>query len=111
MEPRLLEGDVTSLDGIGIGTGYTLVFDLGCFHSIPEAGRDGYARGVTAAAAPGATFLLFGFAPGQMRVGPTGTTRQELETRFPAWTVEEVTRGRGPGTLEVYWYRLRHSAA
>ncbi len=112
VEPRLLEGDVTRLDQMEIGSGYTLVFDLGCFHSIPEAGRGGYAQGVTAAAAPGATFLLFGFAPGQMRfVGPTGTTREELETRFPDWTVENVTRGRGPGTLEVYWYRLRRAGA
>ena len=115
VNPRLLVGDVTGLEQLDIGTGYSLVFDLGCFHSIPESGRDGYARGVTAAAAPGATFLLFGFAPGQMRFGPTGTSRQELEARFPAWTVEDATRGQGPGrmpsTMEVYWYRLRHREA
>jgi SAM-dependent methyltransferase len=114
VEPRLLIGDVTRLDELGIGGGYNLFFDLGCFHSIPESGRDGYARGVTAAAAPGATLLLFGFAPGQMRFGPTGTTRQELEARFSAWTVENATRGSGAGprpNLEVYWYRLRHGGA
>lgn len=113
-EPRFLVGDVTKLDGMGIGGGYSLFFDLGCYHSIPEAGRDGYARGVTAAAALGAIFLLFGFAPRQMRFGPSGTTRQELEARFSAWTVEEATRGDGPGrmsNLEVYWYRLRHRGA
>jgi SAM-dependent methyltransferase len=108
VEARLLVGDVTKLDQLNIGDGYSLVFDLGCFHSIPEAGRDGYARGVTAAAAPGATFLLFAFSPGKMRVGPSGTSRQELEARFPAWTVEEATRGTGPRpNLEAYWYRLR----
>jgi SAM-dependent methyltransferase len=114
VEPRLLLGDVTKLDQMGIGGGYSLFFDLGCFHSIPESGRDGYARGVTAAAVPGATLLLFGFAPGQMRFGPTGTTREELEARFPAWTVESATRGSGAGpgsTLEVYWYRLRNRGA
>ena len=113
VKPRLLVGDVTKMDGLDIGSGYSLVFDLGCFHSIPDAGRDGYAKGVTAAAAPGATFLLFGFAPGQMRFGPTGTTREELETRFPAWTVEDATRGQGGGprpNMEVYWYRLRRSS-
>jgi cyclopropane fatty-acyl-phospholipid synthase-like methyltransferase len=117
VEPRLLLGDVTKLDQLDIGSGYSLIFDLGCFHSIPEAGRDGYAKGVTAAAAPGAILLLFGFAPGQMRFGPTGTSRQELEARFPAWTIEEATRGGGPGgpsrmsTMEVYWYRLRRREA
>jgi SAM-dependent methyltransferase len=112
--PRLLVGDVTKLDRLDVGGGYSLFLDLGCYHSIPEAGRDGYAEGVTAAAAPGATFLLFGFAPGQMRFGPTGTTRLELEAKFPAWTVEEATRGNGPGRMqdmEVYWYRLRHQEA
>jgi SAM-dependent methyltransferase len=114
VEPRLLVGDVTKLGRIGIGGGYSLLFDLGCYHSIPAAGRDGYVQGVTAAAAPGATFLLFGFTPGQMRFGPTGTTRRELEARFSAWTVEEATRGNGPGSMpnmEVYWYRLRHRGA
>ena len=60
VEPRFVVGDVTQLERLGVGGGYSLIFDLGCFHSIPEAGRGGYARGVTAAAAPGATFLLFG---------------------------------------------------
>jgi len=109
VEPRFVVGDVTQLERLGVGGGYSLIFDLGCFHSIPEAGRGGYARGVTAAAAPGATFLLFGFAPGQMRFGPIGTTREELEERFPAWTVEDATRGQGAGPvrdMEVYWYRL-----
>jgi cyclopropane fatty-acyl-phospholipid synthase-like methyltransferase len=111
VEPRLLIGDVTKLDQVGIGGGYSLIFDLGCYHSIPVAERDGYAQGVTAAASPGATLLLFAFAPGQMRFGPTGTTRLELEAKFSAWTVEQATRGSGPGrmsTMEVYWYRLRH---
>lgn len=114
VNPRLLVGDATKLDQLDIGEGYSLLFDLGCFHSIPNAGRDGYARGVTAAAAAGATFLLFGFAPGQVRLGPTGTTRHELETRFSGWTVEDATRGQGPGggrTMEVYWYRLRRRGA
>jgi len=115
VKPRLLVGDVTRLEQLDIGSGYSLIFDLGCFHSIPESCRDGYARGVTAAAAPSATFLLFGFAPGQMRFGPAGTTRQELEARFPGWTVEDATRGQGrgrmPSTMEVYWYRLRRRKA
>jgi SAM-dependent methyltransferase len=113
VEARFLVGDVTKLDRLGIGSGYSLLFDLGCYHSIPEAGRDGYARGVTTAAAPGATFLIFGFAPGQMRFGPTGMTRPELEARFSGWTIEEATRGQWPGpgrNLEVYWYRLHRRA-
>jgi SAM-dependent methyltransferase len=105
VRPRILEGDVTRLESLGIGDGYTLLFDLGCYHSIPDAGRDGYARGVTAAAAPGATLLMFGFAPHQMRFGPAGFTRDELERRFPEWTIESAERG--TDRMETWWFRLR----
>lgn len=104
-QPRILEGDVTRLETLGVGTGYSLLLDVGCYHSLPHAGRPGYARGVTAAAAPGATLLLFGFAPGQMRFGPAGMTRAELQERFLHWSVEAATRG--TGSVEAWWYRLR----
>ncbi|HKC18888.1 MAG TPA: methyltransferase domain-containing protein, partial [Candidatus Dormibacteraeota bacterium] len=39
--PRFMVGDVTHLTELGIGERYDLLLDLGCFHSIPEAGRDG----------------------------------------------------------------------
>ena len=105
VQPRILEGDVTRLETLGVGRGYSLLLDLGCYHSIPYAGRPAYARGVTAAAAPGATMLLFGFAPGQMRFGPAGMTRTEIEERFLHWSIEAAT----PGTDRIltWWYRLR----
>ena len=46
-------GDVTRLTELGID--YSLLLDLGCFHSIPDASRDAYVRGVTALARAGAT--------------------------------------------------------
>jgi SAM-dependent methyltransferase len=103
--PRILAGDVTRLETLRIGDGFTLLFDLGCYHSIPDVGRDAYARGVTAAAAPGARLLMFGFAPHQMRFGPTGFTRDELECRFPQWTIESAVRG--SDRMETWWFRLR----
>ena len=73
--PRLMVGDVTRLTELGIGTDYSLLLDLGCFHSIPDAGRDAYVRGVTALARAGATLLIFGFVRGNgraSRIGPLG---------------------------------------
>jgi len=105
VRPRILEGDVTRLESLGIGTGFSLLLDLGCYHSIPDAGRDGYARGVTAAAAPGARLLMFGFAPHQMRFGPAGFTREELQRRFPQWRIESAERG--TDRMETWWFRLR----
>ena len=61
-QARLLRGDVTRLEELDVGGDYGLVFDLGCYHSIPEARRDAYAAGVTARARAGATMLLFGYS-------------------------------------------------
>ena len=105
VEPRLLRGDVTRLGELGVGDGYELVFDLGCYHGIPAGRRDAYAAGVTRAAAPGAAMLLFGFAPGAMRPGPLGTSADELRRRFEGWELVEATRG--TDRLEAWWYRLR----
>jgi SAM-dependent methyltransferase len=105
VSPRFIAGDVTRLDELEVGSGYSLLFDLGCFHTIPGARRDAYAKGVTAAAADGATLLLFGFAPGAMRPGPRGVTADELRQRFEGWEMVEASRG--TDRVETWWYRLR----
>src|SRR5438876_5123656 len=59
--PRLIQGDVTRLKELGLGAGYSLVFDLGCLHSIPEVRRDAYAAGVNEVTVRGAEFRVGGF--------------------------------------------------
>lgn len=106
--PRLLVGDVTRLTELGIGSGYTLLFDLGCFHSIPDAGRDAYVRGATAVGAPNATLLLFGFVRGEggRRFGPRGMTPTEVRDRFSgAWDVTHEQAGQFGG-YSTAWYTL-----
>jgi SAM-dependent methyltransferase len=92
VKPRFVEGDVTRLDALGIGDGYGLLLDLGCYHSLPKSQCDAYARGVTAVAASGATLLLYGFLPGLLP-GTAGVTAKELQTRFPDWELIKTTRG------------------
>ncbi|HYB34510.1 MAG TPA: class I SAM-dependent methyltransferase [Mycobacterium sp.] len=58
--PRFVEGDVTRLHDLGVGDGYTLLLDFGCFHTLPEDRRPAYVTSVRVAA-PGATLLLCGF--------------------------------------------------
>jgi SAM-dependent methyltransferase len=99
---RLVHGDVTRLEQLGLGEGYGLLFDLGCYHSIPAGRRDAYAAGVTALAAPGATFLMYGFAPGV--VDAAGMTADELRTRFTGWELKTVTKG--TNSFESAWYEL-----
>ncbi len=92
VEPRLIRGDVTRLGELGIGAGYTLLLDLGCYHSLPKTQCDAYAEGVTAVAAPGAVFLLYGFLPGVLPK-MAGVTTEELLSRFPNWDLARATRG------------------
>lgn len=107
--PRILKGDVTKLDQLGIGDGYSLVLDLGCYHGIPESRRDAYAAGITAATRPKATFLLYAFAPGGGPRGVQGTDAEELERRFQGWELLSATPGQD--RFAAFWYRLRRRSA
>jgi len=76
------------LDDLGIGTGFGLLLDYGCFHGLTDDQRDAYAAGGATVAAPGATFLLNVFAPGRRGPAPRGASREEIERRFGgAWEV------------------------
>jgi len=110
VSPRLIVGDVTALGNLNIGAGYSLLLDLGCFHSIPDERRDAYVAGASAAAAPGATMLLFGFLRGEggNRLGPRGLLAGEVERRFAgSWDVMPATPGARIGRLNAVWYHLR----
>jgi cyclopropane fatty-acyl-phospholipid synthase-like methyltransferase len=112
VSPRLLVGDVTRLTELGIGTGFNLLLDLGCFHSIPDTGRDGYVSGATAVAQSGATMLLFCFVrrekPPPTPFGPRGVASGEVAQRFAAgWEVVNEQAGRPMGPLDSAWYQLR----
>ena len=107
--PRFLVGDVARLDAVGAGTGYTLAFDLGCLHSIPDDRRDAYSAGLTDATVAGADYLVFGFHSEQpspfMR---THLSKEELERRFGAgWDMVRAWGGDQPGRFAGSWYHLR----
>ena len=69
VEVRFLRGDATKLSSLGLGADFDLVTDNGCMHLLDDAGRDAWAREVTAVTAPGAHLLVVGFLPGN-RPGP-----------------------------------------
>jgi SAM-dependent methyltransferase len=103
---RLLELD--------LDPGLTLIHDRGCFHGLGDTDREGCARGVTALAAPGATFLLMSFAPNGKPVGPSGASEEELRERFgEAWELVEATPvterpSKGPMVdVPLTWYRFK----
>jgi cyclopropane fatty-acyl-phospholipid synthase-like methyltransferase len=110
VSPRLLVGDVTRLKDLAVGTGYSLLLDLGCFHSIPDAGRDAYVSGATNVAQARALMLMFCFMRPEKpsRFGPRGVVQGEVERRFaPGWELVEREVGRPMFGSEAAWYHLR----
>jgi SAM-dependent methyltransferase len=85
---RLVVGDVTRLEELGIGEGYTLLVDFGCYHGVPSGRRDAYAASVTRVAAPGAPLLMLAMG----KAGPVGVTADELRGRFAGWELAGATR-------------------
>ncbi|MGH7918391.1 MAG: class I SAM-dependent methyltransferase [Candidatus Dormibacteraceae bacterium] len=121
---RFVEADATRLQEFGIGGGYGLLLDFGCFHTLPADQRDAYVESVSRAAAPGATFLLVGFTR-PPRVAPmhAGLSTEEVRARFDGGRWEllsakrkstgrlEVAGRRADELFELWGYRLRRTAA
>ena len=110
VSPRLIVGDVTRLTELGVGASYGLLLDMGCFHSIPDAGRDLYVSGATEVAGSGATMLLFCFVRGARpsRIGPRGIAPGEVAERFTSgWEMVDEQEGRPMRGCDAAWYRLR----
>ncbi len=42
LSARFIEGDVTRLEELGIGGGYSLLLDFGCYHGVPTGRRNAY---------------------------------------------------------------------
>ena len=77
-----------------------LAFDRGCFHGLPDAARDGYARGATAVTRPGAVLLLMAFRGPTGPGSPRGASPEEAPARFgPPWRLVSRRRPRRPRPL------------
>ncbi len=109
VDVRWVRGDVTRLRALGIGDGFSLIVDSGCLHGMSDVQRDGYAREVTAVAAPGAWLVIHAFLP--QNKPPRGIDRAEIERRFAgAWELVSAGPaevGAKEGTL--HRYELRRS--
>jgi SAM-dependent methyltransferase len=120
--PRFVQGDVTRLHELGVGDGYALIVDFGCFHTLPEDRRPAYVAGVSEAAAPAATLLLYGFTrPPKAAPMHAGVTTDEVQQRFSlaGWELADAER-MPPETLglavrrtadrfELWRYQLRYA--
>ena len=81
-----MEGDVTDLGAAGVGSGYELLLDFGCFHDeLTDQQRMDEGREATAAAAPGATLLLMAWKPGRRGPLPRGASVEQIQAAFRDW--------------------------
>jgi SAM-dependent methyltransferase len=120
---RFVQGDVTRLGDLGVGPGHDLVYDFGCFHTLPADRRDAYVESVSGAAAPGGQLLLFGFRPFRLAPMHAGVTAGEVADRFRGHGWDLVGADRVPAVgvgvadgplreqLEMWRYRLRRVSA
>jgi SAM-dependent methyltransferase len=109
-------GDVTRLETLGIGDGYSLVVDRGCFHGLSDAERERCARGITTLTAPGARLLMFAFHPRRRGLGPRGITREQIQDHFAeGWELvasapePETQLPRWIGDAKPAWYQLQRA--
>ncbi|MFI5025308.1 MAG: class I SAM-dependent methyltransferase [Solirubrobacterales bacterium] len=117
VEVELLQGDVTELEEIGVGSGFQLLLDFGCFHDeLSDEQRAEEGRGATAAAAPGATLLIMSWKPGRRGPLPRGAGPEDIQAAFSEWTLVDDepmnVPTEAPGYVrraEPRFYRLRRS--
>jgi SAM-dependent methyltransferase len=78
VEVRWVKGDVAELGALGLASGYELLYDFGCMHLLPDAGRRGLARGLGDLAGGAATLLIGAFMAGRRILLPSGIDEHEL---------------------------------
>lgn len=89
VEMLAVEGDVTALRDVGIGTGFRLIWDFGTVHGLTETQRRAVGREVSALATDDASILMLAWAPGRRGPLPRGASRQDLEAAFAGWKVTD----------------------
>jgi hypothetical protein len=101
-DAQLLVGDVTRLERLPLRGPYDLALDMGCFHSLPVAGRRRYAAGLARVLAPRARYLLYAFQPSESN--PAGLVRTEVEAAFaPFLRAEGYEQGAGRPSAWYYF--------
>jgi SAM-dependent methyltransferase len=113
VEGLLVEGSVTALTAVGIGSGFRLILDFGTVHGLPPEQVRAVGHEVTAAATEDATLLMYAFSPGRRGPLPRGIGREEIEEAYRGWSITEEEAFELTGVPRVVqkaaprFYRLR----
>jgi len=103
----LLVGDVTRLETLALAGPFDLALDMGCWHSLDEAGRRRYAAGLARWMTPNGLFMLYAFQPGA-ESDQWGLPKSEVVASFsPGFTLTNYEQGQGRPSA---WYYLNRIA-
>jgi SAM-dependent methyltransferase len=98
--------------GTDLGTGYSLLLDIGCLHGLKESQLRRAAANLTRAAGPGATLVMFAIARGAPKPAPVGIDPEDVPRMFPDWEVvasrpaEEIVMHGRLAAARPYVHRL-----
>jgi SAM-dependent methyltransferase len=116
VEVQWIAADVSSLTGLGLKPGYTLLYDFGCIHGLPDLARQRAVAGLTKLAAPQATLLVVAFRRGRRMLLPRGMDQDELTGLLgDAWELLDVESAADPSMpvpmrrVAPKLYRLRRN--
>jgi SAM-dependent methyltransferase len=103
-QATLLVGDVTRLEALPLAGPFDLALDMGCWHSLDEAGRRRYAAGLAHWMKPNGLFMLYAFQPGPEK-NQWGLAKDEVIATFsPHFTLTNYEQGQDRPSA---WYYFR----
>lgn len=113
VEVNCLQGSVTELDEVDIGSDFKLVLDFGTVHGLDEEERKAVGREVTAITTSGATLVMYAVEQPGGPPFPRGFSRNQVAATYPDWTIEDEQAFDTSGLPGMFakrnprWYRLR----
>lgn len=85
---RFIDGDVTKLSEFGIGDGFSLFVDIGCYQALPAKEQAAHTASVTRVAAPGAVLLMLSI---MHLPGKPSWTPDDVRDRFRGWDLIDAS--------------------
>lgn len=107
IQADLRVGDVTRLDKV---TGpFNLALDIGCFHTLPQAGKLDYLTQLDRLLAPGGFWLMYGFFnPDPLQPGP-GLAEAEIDRISAQFSLRSRQNGFDRGDRPSAWFLFQKS--
>ncbi|HEX6306154.1 MAG TPA: class I SAM-dependent methyltransferase [Anaerolineales bacterium] len=97
-------GDVTRLDALH--GPYDLILDIGCFHSLSQAGKRDYIENLTRLMAPGGIYLMYGFFKDSTDSG-TGLVEADIDRLITRFQLLDRQDGTERGTRPSAWFTFQ----